>query len=61
MSLPDLGPWKGTVKEAVGEFGHRRSLLGRAALDALEGSQGVGGQLGWVVGGIGGAAAARRR
>ena len=59
VSLPDLGPWKGTVKEPVGEFGHRRSLLGRAALDALGGSQGVGGQLGWIVGGIGGAAAAR--
>ena len=40
VSLPHLGPWKGTVKEPVGEFGHRRSLFGRAALDALGGSQG---------------------
>ena len=50
---------RGTVKEPVGEFGHCRSLLGRAALDALWGSQGVGRRLGWVVGGIGGAAVAR--
>ena len=59
VCLPDLGPWKATVKETVGEVGHRRSLLGRAALDALGGSQGVGGQLGRIVGSIGGAAAAR--
>ena len=59
VALPDLGPWQGTVEEPLGEVGHRRSLLGRAALDALGGPQGVGGQLRRIVGAIGGAAAAR--
>ena len=59
MPLPDLGPWEGTIKEPLGEFGHRGSLIGSAALDVLGGSQGVGGQLRRIVGGIGGAAAAR--
>ena len=59
VSLPDLGPGKVTVKETLGEFGHGRSMLRRAALDAVRGAQGVGGQLFRVVLWVGGAAAAR--
>ena len=56
MALANLGPGQGTVEEAVGELGHRRSLLGGAAFDPLRGSHGVGAQLLRVVGDVRGAA-----
>ena len=56
VSLADLGPGRGTVKEPVGEFGHRRSQLGRAALDAVGRLGGVCGEVGRVVLGVGGPA-----
>ena len=59
VTLPDPGPGQGPVEEALSEFGHRRSLLRRAAFDAVGSPEGVGAQLGRIVLGISGAAAAR--
>ena len=57
VAPPHLGPREGAVKEPVGKFSHRRSRLGRDALDAVGPPGGVGGELGWVVFCFGGAAA----
>ena len=57
MALSDLGLGQGAVEETVGELGHRCPLLGGTAYDALWSSEGVGGQLLRVVGGIGGTTA----
>ena len=59
VALPYFGPRQRTVKEALGEFGHRRTLLGGAALDAVGGPEGVSAQLGRVVLGVGGPPASR--
>ena len=59
VPLPDSRPRQGPVEEAVSEFGHRRTLLSGAALDTVGSPQGVGAQLGRIVGSVGGAAAAR--
>ena len=42
VPLPDHGPGQRAVKEAVSEFSHCRTLLGRAALDAVGRPEGVG-------------------
>ena len=57
VSLPDSRPGSGTVEEALGELGHRRSQLGSLALDGVGAPQRVGAEFGGVVGGVGGAAA----
>ena len=57
VALPDSRPGQGTVEEPLGEFGHRGTLLGSAALDAVGSPEGVGAQLGGVVGRVGGSAA----
>ena len=49
VALAHLGPRQRTVEEALDEVSHRRSVLGRAALDALRRPQGVGGQLRRIV------------
>ena len=59
VALPHLGPRERPVEQALSEFGHRRTLLGGAALDAVGSPEGVGAQLGGVVGSVGGAAAPR--
>ena len=56
VALPHLGPGQGSVEEALGEFGHRGSLFGGAAFDAIRRPEGVGAELGGVVLGVGGAA-----
>ena len=57
MPLPDSGPRQGAIEEAVGELGHRRALLGGAALDAVGRPQRVGRELSGKVGSVGGSAA----
>ena len=59
VALPDLGPWEGPVKQAVGEDGYCRAQLRRAALDPLRRPESVGTQLGRIVLGVSGSATAR--
>ena len=54
VALPDSRPRQGPAQEAVSEFGHRRTLIGGAALDTVGSPQGVGAQLGRIVGSVGG-------
>ena len=56
MSLPDLGPWQWTVEQPLGKLSHRWAQLDRAALDMVGRPGGVGGEVGRIVLGIGGAA-----
>ena len=51
-----LAQGSGAVEKPLGEFGHRGSLFGGAAFDAIRRPEGVGAQLGGVVLGVGGAA-----
>ena len=56
MSLPDLGPWQRTVEQPLGKLSHRWAQLDRAALDMVGRPGGVGGKVGGIILGIGGAA-----
>ena len=56
VALSDSRPEQRAAEEAVGELGYCGALFGGAALDAVGRPQGVGAQLGGVVGGVGGAA-----